>query len=173
MLNIALGSTSDDKKSILKNALEGLKIDSDIKGHEVESGITDQPLDEETTILGAKNRALAALEFESEAEIGIGLEGGLVEIENKGYFMVCASVVIDKDGHDYLGLSGKLQLPKEASQKIKRGEQFGQAIREFAQKHDKDPLINELTERLVTRKEAFTEAIRNSILSYFNKEHTH
>lgn len=169
MIKIALGSTSEDKKNILQEVLNLLEIEANISGYNVNSLVSNQPLDENTTILGAKNRAIAALKANSVSDLGIGLEGGLVKIDNK-YFLVCVSAIIDKQEKYFLGISSKLQLPKEVADRTESGEQFGQVIREFSKKYN-NPEMLKLNESLITRKVAFTEAINNALLVFINKSH--
>ncbi|HEX6976853.1 MAG TPA: inosine/xanthosine triphosphatase [Patescibacteria group bacterium] len=171
-MKIALGSTSDSKISILKDALKSLvESEIDIVGFEVESGITDQPLNEEVTIQGASNRAKNALTKAKNKDFSVGLEGGLQEIADKGYFLVCVAAIYDFDGHLSIGIGGKLQLPKEVSERIKKGEQFGEVIREYESKHKGDKNVMPLVQALISRKTAFEEAIQNAYLSYLNKKH--
>jgi len=171
-LSLALGSTSLDKKRVLKKALSLFNLTAEIRTVDVSSGINEQPLNEKTTIKGAENRAIAAMNAfykGKKIDFAVGLEGGLCWINNRGYFLICAAVICDKDKTTYLGLSSKLQLPKEVSDKIKRGKSFGKAIRDFQQKNkNKDSLIR-IANLLISRKEAFREAITNAFLVYRNK----
>jgi non-canonical (house-cleaning) NTP pyrophosphatase len=87
MKKIALGTTSQNKQRILAEYLKTIREDEyAIALCDVSSGITEQPLDEETTIKGAMNRARNALEVEPASDYGIGLEGGLVEIGDLDIF---------------------------------------------------------------------------------------
>ena len=134
----------------------------------MKSGITNQPLDEVTTLNGARNRAIAAKKAKENMEIGIGLEGGLVFIENLGYFLVCAAVIIDQDKKEFVGISSKLRLPAEVSEKISRGNQFSQIIREFAAYQNKNPYENKVVSLLVSREQAFKEAINCAFLDWMS-----
>ena len=165
---ISLGSTSEDKKNVLLVALESLQIPGELTCCNVSSGISDQPLDEPTTIEGARNRARAALTSHPEAELGIGMEGGLAEVNSFGYFLVCAVVIIDKNGKEYVGISAKLRLPTEVSDKVKAGEQFGEAVREYESTHATESAL--MTE-LISRRQSFTEAVRNAVTNYANEAH--
>ena len=171
-LNLALGSTSLDKKRILKEALSLFSLTAEIRTVDVSPGINEQPLNEKTTIKGAENRAIAAMNAfhkGKKIDFAVGLEGGLCWINNKGYFLICAAVICDKDKITYLGLSSKLQLPKEVSDEIKKGKSFGKAIRDFHQKNKNNSSLIKIVNLLISRKEAFREAITNAFLIYANK----
>lgn len=168
---IALGSTSEDKKRILRSVFKkDFKINPKIIGVTANPKITNQPLDEETTIEGASNRAKEALKKVSECDFSIGLEGGLCLVENN-YFLVCVAVILDKEDKKYIGISSKLRLPKSVSEKIKKGEQFGKAIRNFKKENYKDKNILPIINNLIKRDIAFKEAIVNSFRIYKNKKY--
>jgi len=168
---IALGSTSEDKKRILFETLrKEFKIKPKIIGVEVDSEITDQPLDEKTTIKGATNRAKEALKKISQCDFSIGLEGGLSLIDSH-YFLVCAAVILDRENKKYVGVSSKLCLPKAASERIKEGNQFGLVIRDFEREHYEDKNILLIIKKLIKRDIAFREAIINSYQIYRNKNY--
>lgn len=170
-MKIALGSTSESKKEILKIVLSSLILKHfEIEGVDVNSGIVDQPLSEETTIQGAINRAKHAFEMSKKTDFSIGLEGGLSEIIDKGYFLVCVAAIYDGE-YLYLGVGGKLQLPSEVTKRIKSGEQFGTVIREYEVVHKDDSNVLPLVKELITREESFKQAISNAFFAYKNKKH--
>ena len=83
----------------------------DIRGISVPSGVPDQPNGWEETLRGAKNRSEAALKCREGADIGIGLESGIVAIGATS-FDVCACAIFDgaNDCH-YVGLSSAFAIP--------------------------------------------------------------
>lgn len=171
-MKVVLGSTSDIKIQILKDTLQPMSRQNlEISGVEVASGIADQPLDETTTIQGAINRAKNALSKTQGYDFAVGLEGGLHDVVNTGYFLICAAAIYDKTNHLSLGIGGKLQLPVEVSSRIKAGEQFGVVIREYEQKHQTNPQALLLIQALISREKAFKQAIQNAYLAYKNKHH--
>lgn len=151
-MKIALGSTSTDKRAILQAALDGRLAYDSIKGVDVDSEITDQPLSVEVTTKGACNRACNAYSA-THADLSIGLEGGLDEIDGL-YHLIC--VVAVYDGNEIkTGQSDPLPLPIEVSDQVKQGHQFGQAIRKYATLFPHDESVNEL----ISRHQSFTQAI--------------
>lgn len=163
MKNIALGTTSQEKQRILSECLEKMKESGEYKimPCDVSSGIADQPLDEETTITGAINRAHNALESDPDSDCGIGLEAGLVEVKDTEYYLVCVCAVVEKDGEVHVGISGKTPLPIEVSRGIKNGESFGKLIREYHDACDSEAK-KEWVLGLISRKMEFTDAINRA-----------
>jgi len=90
---------------------------SEVIGVAVESGVSDQPLGEEETIRGAINRARGAFSSHPQADLGVGLERGLVKIRGR-YFLVCVAAIYTPERKIHLGISSKWPLPYEVSRKI-------------------------------------------------------
>jgi non-canonical (house-cleaning) NTP pyrophosphatase len=161
MKKIALGSTSQDKRRILAECLKAIgENEYIITPHEASSGIAEQPLDEETTITGAMNRAHRAQKIEPIRDYGVGLEAGLVEIENLGYSLVCVCALVERNGAVYLGISDKTPLSKEVSETVKAGDSFGKSIRKYRETCDDEE--KELTDRLISREQEFSDAIERA-----------
>jgi len=166
-MNIFLGTTSQDKKDILIEYFNGINFtDFSIQNYNVSSDIVSQPLNEQTVIKGAQNRAINALKLGKTEGLGIGLEGGLtIVFGDDRYYLVCVAVIRDSFGNDFIGISSKLALPRSVSDSIKGGKEFGKVIREEASK------INDISsyyQELISRKSSFKQAINNAFLSYFN-----
>lgn len=167
-MKILLGTTSDQKASILREAV-GDFFEYDLITYDVDSGITDQPLDIETTIQGAVNRAQnSIIEFKKNSEnddyFGVGLEGGLVDVDGV-YNLVCVAAFINQRDNIGLGISEYILLPEDVSNSIKEGLQFGEVIRDFQEsiKGSNNQELKERVENLINRKQSFTEAITRAI----------
>lgn len=175
MHKILLGTTSQSKLEIVKSVLP---IYYEIVPVDVKSGVVDQPLNEDTTIKGAVNRAKNAAGSSQEYEFAIGLEGGLEKINNL-YYLVCVAALVDQRGDIYIGISNKLPLPREVSECIERGEQFGVVIREFMKNIQNNSLNNstqliEYIQELIDRKKSFSMALSTALFAFkFNEKFVH
>lgn len=168
MKKIALGTTSQNKRDILVKYLKAFRHEECIIVLcNVSSGIIEQPLNEETTVTGAVNRARGALEIEPDSDYGIGLEAGLVELGDLGYFLVCVCALLENDGTIHLGISGKTPLPTKVSKAIKTGEPFGKSIREYRDACN-DNAEKEWADRLISREQEFLDAIERA---FFQSEY--
>ncbi len=58
MLNIAVGSTNPAKLEAVHQAFEYMNYDIQLTGLDAPSGVSEQPMTDEETMLGALNRAL-------------------------------------------------------------------------------------------------------------------
>lgn len=170
-MKIYLGTTSKDKYIFLqKELLKYLGNDFSIFPHSVNSDVSDQPLTEKETLSGAINRAFNLKSLFSDADIYVGMEGGLTKLEDnkEDLFLVCAVCFLFKDGTVLKSVSSKLQLPLFMSQAILQGYQFGKMVREV--KITESNLISSVyLNELLLREKAFTEAISN-ILWFMHKK---
>lgn len=69
-----------------------------VSGAHVESGVSPQPMSNEESIEGARNRAMSALVSSADTfDIGIGIENGLVAIDGS-WFATTWIVAMTADG---------------------------------------------------------------------------
>ena len=167
-MKILIGTTSEQKINIVKDVFNKNKGGvCAVIPMQVESGIVEQPLDKETTIKGSVNRAKNAInKGHQDYDIGLGLEGGLVLIDDLLH-LICVASVVDKKLNIYTGISKDIPLQSIVSEKIKKGEQFCEAIREYEKflKNDQN-ITSALVTELICRKESFTEAIEIALSKY-------
>jgi len=157
-MKVVLGSKNKEKLDIVRKALEELHVETEVIAIEVESEVSNQPLDIETTKQGARNRAMNAKKMASDADFWIGLEGGLHDY-GEGYYLVTYACLVDKNGNEYIGEGEEIQLPNEVSRRVKNGEWFGKVIREYAKDHEVD-------ENLITRFSPFIKAVQGAYVEY-------
>ncbi len=104
----------------------------DIHALEVDSGVPAQPIGDEETQRGARNRACAALQA-TDAELAVGLEGGVIAL-GEGRMRTCAwAVVVDRAGREGMGGSLSMPLPRAVAERIDAGEELGYAMDAVAQ----------------------------------------
>lgn len=160
-LSVFVGTTSEVKNTYVKKCLDN-KIDVGIIiPVDVNSGVSEQPFDNETEE-GAKNRAMAAYESDSDnlTKIGIGLEGGLTNV-NGILHLICATSIYD--GSNFFShISKPLTLPESVSKKIEKGAEFGVEIRNYKPNEKETDLVNEL----ISREKSFMNALRGAIDEY-------
>lgn len=164
-MKIALGSLSEQKAGIAERALRVFGA-SQIVGVDVSSGVTDQPLDERTTIEGALNRARRALGMHPDASAGLGLEAGLVDID--GVFnLLCVAAVVTPAQVTSIGKNSKMiPLPRIVSDDVRSGKQFGEEIRAYLKDNKTKMDMGEiaLIEELINREQSFESAIVDAFL---------
>ena len=98
-----------------------------VEGLAAASDVPDQPHGDDETIRGAKTRAERARDA-SGADLGVGIEGGVVELPD-GSLRTCAwAVVVDRGGRTGTGGSLAMPLPPAIAAMIAEGLELGDAM---------------------------------------------
>lgn len=97
----------------------------DIVPVSVDSGVTAQPMSDAEGIRGAANRAQRA-RMALDADFGVGLEGGLHEVDGR-WFDCGWVVVVDRDGREGIGSTVKIQTPAKVIALVHQGMELGVA----------------------------------------------
>src|SRR3989344_8261918 len=126
-MKVAVGSKNPVKLAAVKDAFQKLFPDKEwnVTGIEVDSEVSDQPMSDAVSIIGARNRAVKSLK-ELDADYGVGLEGGLQEIEGR-WFDNGWIVVVDKNGNEGIGSTVKMPTPAKLMELIHKGIELGAA----------------------------------------------
>ncbi|HEX2781208.1 MAG TPA: inosine/xanthosine triphosphatase, partial [Gemmatimonadaceae bacterium] len=123
----AVGSTNRVKIGAVRDVLARAGAPVVVEGVAVASDVPDQPHGDEETIRGARTRAERA-RAAIGADIGIGIEGGVVPLPD-GSMRTCAwAVVIDRDGRVGMGGSLAMPLPPAVAAMIREGLELGDAM---------------------------------------------
>lgn len=130
---IVVGSTNPVKIGATAAVVQRAWPSCIVTGMAAPSGVPDQPVGDANTQLGAKSRAQYVLAARPDADIGVGLEGGVVE-EADGSMRTCAwAVAVDRHGRTSIGGSLAMPLPDTVAERIRQGEELGHAMDAVAQ----------------------------------------
>jgi inosine/xanthosine triphosphatase len=177
-MKIIIGSANPQKiKAVQELApIYEFMQNAEILGVSVESNISDQPKTLDEIILGAKNRAQNAFEFDVVAELGFGLESGIASVPHTktGFMDLCACAIYD--GEDfYIGLSGGFEPPSEVVRLINdEGHNMSEAVKKAKlTEHEyvgyAEGLIGILTSSKIDRLIYSKQAIQMALVRYENK----
>ena len=162
-LHVAVGSTNPVKIGAVRAVVRHVADDAIINHVAVASGVPDQPWGDEETIHGARTRAIAARES-LDADLGVGIEGGVVD-EGDGRVRTCAwAVVAMRDGRLFTGGSLAMPLPERVATLVREGVELGHAMDRVTAttgtKHGAGA-VGILTSGLIDRRQAY-----ETILTY-------
>lgn len=154
---VVVGSTNPVKIAAVRAVVLRVAPDALVEGVAVASGVPDQPLGDAETQAGARTRAHAVL-ASTDAELAIGLEGGVVELPD-GSMRTCAwAVAVDRQRREGMGGSLAMPLPNRVAARIRAGEELGHAMDAEAAttgtKHGRGA-VGILTAGLVDRQRAY------------------
>lgn len=123
---VAVGSTNPVKVRAVEAIVRHWNGAAVVRATPVPSLVPDQPWGDEETLRGARERASAA-RARMDADVGVGIEGGVVEAE--GELRTCAWAAIAlRDGRTFLGGSLSMPLPPGVADLVRGGAELGRAI---------------------------------------------
>jgi inosine/xanthosine triphosphatase len=154
---VAVGSANPVKVGAARAVMARLAADVEVTGVSVPSGVPDQPWGDEETIRGALARARAA-RASLDADVGIGIEGGVVEGAD-GTVRTCAwAAAVTRDGLEGVGGSLVMTLPARVAALVRGGTELGHAMDALTGTHNVKQgagAVGILTHGLVTRQQAY------------------
>lgn len=133
MLQVIVASHNSTKitaaRLALTQALPNTKLN--IQGVSVPSGVPEQPLSDAETYQGAKQRALAARALAPNADLWIGMEGGVEFKQWQPEATTCitfAWICVLGTNFDNASRSASLTLPASVATAIQAGDTLGHAM---------------------------------------------
>ncbi len=153
---VAVGSKNRVKVAAVRDVLARAGWTCEVTGTEVPSGVPDQPMGDDETIRGAKNRAAAVREL-ADADLGVGIEGGCIETPH-GMSTCAWVVVVDRAGNAGVGGSLHMPLPPRVAELVRDGMELGHAIDRISGELDTKQgvgAVGFLTAGLVDRQRAY------------------
>lgn len=174
-MKILVGSKNPVKISSVKDALKNYFDNIEVNGIEVESGVSVQPINDETFV-GAQNRAMRLKELNSSqnlgAELFVGIEGGITKQFNKWFAFGCMCI-LDTNGRMGFGTSPHFELPQTVVDKLLQGIELGDVVDEIMnQKNTKQKhgAIGFFTNGVMNRKELYIEGLKVAAIPFLHKE---
>ena len=169
---VAVGSTNPVKVGAGRAVVARLFAGAHVTGAAVASGVPDQPWGDEETIRGALTRAHAA-RHATDADIGIGIEGGVVENAD-GTVRTCAwAAAVTRDGRHGIGGSLALTLPQRVAELVRAGTELGHAIDSVTGTHNVKQgmgAVGILTHGLVTRQQAYETLVAYALVPLLHSD---
>lgn len=168
--HVVVGSTNPVKIAAARAVLGRVAPAARVEGRAVASTVRDQPVGDEETVTGAIARARAARDA-AHADIGIGLEGGVV-IDPAGTMRTCAwAAVVDAGGRESVGGSLAMPLPARVAALVHDGLELGHAMDRLtgahATKHGAGA-VGILTAGLVDRQGAYETLVAYALAPWLS-----
>ncbi len=166
-MKIAVGSTNPVKITAVSQMFLNVWPAAEIVPVAVTSGVSEMPMTDAETRLGAQNRAIAAQEA-LDADFGVGLEGG-VHPEPFGLTLQGWVVIVARNGRIGIGGCPRLQLPTHIAQRVLAGEELGPVMDDLLEEHNvkqKGGAVGALTDHLVMRGDAFAIAVAYALAPF-------
>jgi inosine/xanthosine triphosphatase len=169
---VAVGSKNKTKIAPVAKIFSKYFHQVRVVGVSVPSGVSNQPMDDAEMYRGAFARANKALASVSDAEYGVGIEGG-VDKRGYGWFESSLVVIINKQGDIGVGTSGGLVLPDKVIQKIHEGKTLEQAVDELFGTHEIGEgigMFGLFTNKVVTRSSGVSHGVAFALARFLHEE---
>ncbi|MFC7393593.1 DUF84 family protein [Scopulibacillus cellulosilyticus] len=154
MVTFGVGSHNPAKIRAVERLSEFFNLT--VQAVDVPSGVSDQPRSDDETKRGAVQRAKGVIE-KSNADFGVGLEGGIMEINNTVY--VCNwGALVDRNGQVFTASGARIPLPESIAEGLRTGIELGDVIDKYTNQLDVskgEGTIGILTDGLITRTDMF------------------
>ncbi len=125
---VAVGSTNPVKREAVSRVLQTETDSLTVDPVPVDSGVSEQPTTLSETVTGAETRAKRALESTDAAEYGVGLEGGVAQLEGvPGWSLLMWAAVTDGQRVE-CGGGPTVRLPETVADPVADGEELGPVI---------------------------------------------
>jgi len=171
MKKIIIASENPVKIEATKNGFKKMFPDQDFDftGVSVDSLVSDQPMTDSETYIGASNRVKSAIQNYPKADYYIGIEGGLERTKNEMHAF--AWVVIKKG--DTIGKSktATFYLPRIIMELINQGKELGEAddiVFGLENSKQQNGAVGILTKNVLTRESYYTEAVILALIPFLN-----
>lgn len=169
-LKVLVGSNNPTKIQATLNGFERVfkKSSVVVEGVVVSSGVNNQPMGCQETMLGARNRAK---NIKGSADFYVGIEGGCEYLG--GSLFAFAWVVIQNKNKEGVGKTSMFQLPKKIQKLIEGGVELGVAddiVFKRKNSKKKDGAVGILTKGQITRATYYEEAVVLSLIPFINNK---
>jgi inosine/xanthosine triphosphatase len=167
-----VGSENPVKVAAVRAVLARCSPDVMVGGVAVPSGVPEQPWGDAETRAGATERARRALAADADADLAVGIEGGVVR-EPDGSVMSCAwAAIVDRAGTVSVGGSLALPLPPAVVSLLDAGIELGHAMDQVAgtsgTKHG-GGAVGLLTAGLITRQQAYEQLVTYALSRWLGR----
>lgn len=170
-LKIAVGSINPVKVgAVVSVARRVFGGDVVVVPVEVDSGVPPTPIGEDVIVRGAVNRAFSAFKLVGDADLAVGMEGGLVEKFGR-WFITGWCAVVDSSGSYTLGSSVYMEVPRNVVDRVFMGVELGDVIDEISGLRGTKRSIGAIgvfTRRFLTRGIAWENALIYALVRVLN-----
>ncbi|MGE7928053.1 DUF84 family protein [Lysinibacillus xylanilyticus] len=166
-MNITIGTTNKAKTEAVEVIARKYYDNPNFTYVKAASQVSDQPMTQEETRLGAINRSKNAIK-ETGAQLSFGLEGGVTEIDGVMYVCNWGALTV-ADGKTYTAAGAQIILPEEIAQEIRAGKELGPVMEHYTQRRDIRQgagAVGVFTQGLVSRQMMFEHIVSLLIGQY-------
>lgn len=167
---IAIGATSEINITGVAETLKELAFDAQLLP--LNMGLEEQMFGFDQLTEGARKKAQQALDLQ-KADMGIGIENGLVQIEANGWFDFVCVVAITQEKKEAIGFGLGFFIPDWVVNEIKeKNTKLSDIIDRLSKGKDKDAL-QYFSNHALTREDALKRTIMGALSKIINQDRYH
>lgn len=174
-MKILVGSKNPVKLQAVEEAFSLYFNNIDVVGISVNSGVADQPINDET-FKGAENRAKELIRINSadnlKTDFVIGIEGGIQQTYNKWFAFGCMCI-IDINGKTSFGTSAHFELPETVIKQLLKRKELGHVMDEIMKQENTKQhggAISYFTNGKMNRKELYIPGLICALIPFQHKQ---
>lgn len=176
-MKILVGSKNPVKIEATREALQKYSEDEMlVEGIAVDSEVSDQPIGQEETFNGAKNRALALKKLNEQQQLGadyfVGIEGGISK-DFDTWLSFSANCILDREGHIGLATSPKYPLPEVVVEELLKGTELGDVMDKYTGEENtkqKGGAIEYFSNNVMDRKQLYIPGLITAFIPFVKKD---
>lgn len=170
-MKIVIGTKNSAKVNAVQKSCNSLLNNVEFIMLDVPSLVSAQPIGDEETIQGAKNRAEQAC-TEHDSDMAFGLEGGVKELDGQLY--LCNwGVLQTRLGQQYIAGGAQIPLPDEIANALRTGGELGPLMDAYTNhkgiRHH-EGAIGVFTNGIVKRGEMFEHIVNLLVGQYLRSD---
>lgn len=158
VMEIRIGSTNPTKTGAVREVFHEYSLTS----LAVPSHVSSQPFSDEETRLGAIHRAHEALNGADQPAIGIGLEGGVMFI-NQHLYLCNWGALVTSEEKLYTASGARIPLPSFIRDDLLQGLELGESIEKYVKRKGirrNEGTIGIFTNQFISRTELFLHIVK-------------
>ena len=172
-MKIIVGSTNPAKITAVKQAFQKTfpENEFEVESHSADSGVSNQPMDDQETLTGAGNRADSCKSEVPDADFWIGLEGGCQfdgdDLEAFAWMVIKSGSMVGK------ARTSTFILPPSVAELVKGGMELGHAddiVFKRNNSKQKNAAVGILTRDLIDRASYYEQALILALIPFMNEE---
>jgi inosine/xanthosine triphosphatase len=178
-MHIFIGSTNPIKINAVITAASETWPDVIVQGFSTHSGISEQPLSDEETRQGARNRAVSALHsglekttVDTMTALGVGLEGGVFIDKDNIMWSTVWIAVTDVTGEFWESNGARFKVPEIVANQIRSGGEMGPVVEKITGRTDirRDKgMISIITDDFIDRTEEYTGIVKMALGLWYGR----
>ncbi len=172
-MKVVVGSQNTPKINAVKAVFATYFPDEEVEivGVGASSDVSSHPLSAKESIRGAKNRAANSATLQPDADYYVGIEGGLLAIDEKAWEIPWV-VIANSEGKSAVGMGAGIEMGPTILQAIRSGRELDVVLDDmgFGRLGNANGFYGLATNDIVTREDAIRQGVAFALARFVHPE---